>query len=178
MPTGASQIFVEQVREAAAILGIGGPPAPTVKSYALLRMGTTQSSNLLAGDHVQFDTITEQSANADIAVSTGAGQLSGLITLPAGKIFEVSCELGVLFGSAVSNFRLQIRDNTAAALIGEFVFIEPFTLAGDVHSSMVCWAFAPESTLEIEARLILVGGTITQIQQSGIRGTLLKVREL
>ena len=175
MATGADQIFVERTREALAILGIGGP---TVKSFALIRMGTTQSSNLLAGDHIQFNAITEQSANADISVSTGAGQANGLITLPADKIFEVSCELGVLFGSAVSNLRLQIRDNTAAALIGEFVFIEPFTLAGDVHSSSVCWAFAPASTLEIEARIILVGGTITQIQQSGIRGTLLKVREV
>ena len=142
MSTGACQIFVVQVREAAAILGIGGPPAPTVKSYALVRMGTTQSTNLTAGNHIQFNAISEQSANNDIGVSTGAGQLAGLISLPAGKVFELSAEVGVIFGSAASSFRFQFRDNTGAALLGDFVAIEPFTLAGDVHSSSVCWAFA------------------------------------
>ncbi len=177
MATGASQIFVERVREAAAILGIG-TPAPTVKSYALISLGTTQSTDLLAGDHIQFNAITEQSANNDISVSTGAGQANGLVTLPAGKVFELSCEVGVLFGSAVSSFRLQFRNNTGAVLLGEFVQIEPFTLAGDVHASSVCWAFAPAGALEIEARLVFVSGTITQIQRSAIRATLLKVREL
>lgn len=149
-----------------------------VKSYALIRMGSSQGSDLLAGDHIQFDSITEQSANNDIAVSTGAGQANGLITLPA-KVFELSCEVGVLFGSAASSFRLQFRNNTGAVLLGEFVTIEPFTLAGDVHSSSVCWAFAPGAgAIQIEARIVFVSGTITQIQQSGIRGTLLKVREL
>ncbi len=175
MSTGASQIDVEVVREALAILGIGGTPT---KSYALIRMGSTQSSDLGANDHIQFDSITEQSANNDISVSTGAGQANGLVTLPAGKVFELSCEVGVIFGTAASSFRLQFRNNTGAVLLGEFVAIEPFTLAGDLHSSSVCWAFAPAGALEIEARIIFVSGSITQIQQSGIRGTLLKVREV
>ena len=149
-----------------------------VKSYALLRMGTTQDSTAVAGNHVEFDTITEQSANADISVSTGAGQLDGLITLPAGKIFKVECQVAAILVSTVASFRLQIRDNTAGALIGDFVLVEPFSVASEVHSPVMCMAFAPASSLEIEARIVSVTGTIVQIQNSNIRGTMLRVTEL
>ena len=148
------------------------------KSYAMVSMGTSQDFNFSAGDHVEYDQITEQSANADISVSTGAGQANGLITLPAGKVFKVEANIGVIFGSAASFLRIQIRDNTAGALVGEFANVEPLTVASDVASSETAHGYVPASSTEIEVRIVFASGTITQIQRSAIRSTSVRITEV
>lgn len=116
MATGASQIFVERVREAAAILGIGGGGA--AKLFATISLSASQNTNVQAGDHIQFDTIKQESPSSGITVSTGAGQANGLVTLPQGHVFKLSGYVNSQANSATNNLILQFRNNTDALLLG------------------------------------------------------------
>lgn len=92
--------------------GVGGV------SHAFITMAAAQTSNLAVNDHVEFDTIADNSP--DITLATGAGQLDGLITLPPGKLFSMRCRLRPGFASGTGNqMAWQFRNNTDAALIGQ-----------------------------------------------------------
>ncbi len=114
MSTGASQIDVEIVREALAILGIGAGGG----LFATISLSATQNANINAGDHIELDTIKQESPSSGITVSAGAGQLAGLVTLPQGHVFKLSGYLNAQANSATNNLILQFRNNTDALLLG------------------------------------------------------------
>lgn len=151
MGTGASQIFVEQVREAAAILGLG---APAAKAYMLASM-SAQSSNFTPPDHIEFNSVLDVDASGDIVLTTGAGQLAGLITLGANRIYEVSAQLSTEFLGATGAFAYSWRNNTAAADIGTRGSQRPQTHIGStaeqgIASAIVVVGATPQ---EIELRI-------------------------
>lgn len=93
MGTGASQIFVEQLREGLGILGVQIP------SYLHAPLNANQAS---PSGHVEWrDTGDIENggwqSSGDITVSTGAGQLAGIVTLPAGKVWLVQAHLAASF---------------------------------------------------------------------------------
>ena len=150
MATGASQIFTEQVREALEILGV----SVGSRSYGLLSLSGVQVTDLLAGDHIEIDTINDSSG--DILVSTGAGQANGLITLPAGKVWILSAAWQIGFTGPATFLNLRWRNNTDAALIGIAVNINPETQASDVAGLRATVAII-DATLEakeVEVRII------------------------
>lgn len=114
MATGASQIFVEQVREAALILGIGTPAA---KAYMLASM-SAQTSNFTPPDHIEFNSVLDVDASGAIALSVGAGQLAGLITLGVNRTYLITAQVSTEFLGATGAFAYSWRNNTAAADIG------------------------------------------------------------
>ena len=96
MATGADQIFVERTREALAILGIGSP------SYLHAPLNADQTTGL--SGHVEWRDSGDVEnggwqSSGDIAVSTGAGQLAGIVTLPAGKLWLVQAHVAATFSA-------------------------------------------------------------------------------
>lgn len=150
MATGASQIFVEQVREAAAILGL---VAPVAKAYMLASMDD-QSANLNNGDHVEFDSDEVNDGSGAIVLATGAGQLGGLITLEAGRVYEITASLVVSYGSVSGFLRYIWHDNTANADFGIRGGQRSTTFGTDEFSPGIATAiFAPAVDSEIELRI-------------------------
>jgi hypothetical protein len=64
-------------------------------------MSGNQSSNLSAGNHIEFDTVV-----GNISVSTGSGQANGLITLNKNKKYVANLSTWLIFSSTNSTFRL------------------------------------------------------------------------
>ena len=119
MSTGASQIFVEQVREALGILGvsIGGGGGifsllfPLAKNFGA-------STTTATGQHYQWDTIDAESAGGEITISAGTGQQLGLITLPQGHVFLCQAYLFLNSITGADFLRSSWRNNTDAVLFG------------------------------------------------------------
>lgn len=114
MATGASQIFIEQLREGLEILGIGGAPA---KAFLSARMDD-QSTSLTTADHIEFDQQLEVDGSGDIALSVGAGQLGGLITLAPAKTYLLVAAMMCDFSGTGGVVRVRFRNNTLAAEFG------------------------------------------------------------
>jgi len=67
----------------------------TFDSYAVVSLSANQTTNLSAGNHVEFDTIDRVGSVADasaVSLSTGAGQANGQVTL-SGHRFLISAQL-------------------------------------------------------------------------------------
>ncbi len=149
MGTGASQIFVEKVREAAAILGLGTPAL----AYMLASMDD-QSSNLGSGNHVEFDSDEVNDGSGAIALATGAGQLGGLITLAAGRVYEITASLVVVYGSVSGFLRYVWHDNTGNVDFGIRGGQRSLTFGTDIFTPGIATAiFAPAVETEIELRI-------------------------
>lgn len=178
MSTGASQIFVEQVREAAAILGIGGGGA--AKLFATITLSATQpSTRLNAGDHIELDTIFDESPSSGILVSTGADQANGLVTLPQGHVFKVSGYLNGTFNASTVFAIHAIRNNTLAAIVSPNA--RTFSRNANNADSHVPIAFIDTDggATEIEWRIISETGLIQAIgTASGVGETYLVVEEI
>ena len=119
MSTGASQIFVEQVREAAEILGI--PIGGGGGIYSLLfplAKNFGASTTTATGQHYQWDTIDAESPGGEIVISSGTGQQLGLITLPQGHVFLCQAYLFLNSITLADFLRSSWRNNTDAVLFG------------------------------------------------------------
>ena len=80
--------------------------------YAFLSLSANQTSNLSAGDHVEFDTVT-----GNLALSTGTGQANGKVTLKAGKTY--SLEGGALASGSNPNCWCVWYDTTNSQELGQ-----------------------------------------------------------
>ena len=150
MPTGASQIFVEQVREALAILGVGGAPA---KAFLHAKMDD-QNSNIAQNDHVEFDDVLEVDASGDIALAVGAAQLGGLITVAADKKYLFLAGIRADFSGTGGVVRCTFRDNTVGATFGTNLEALPVTGAGNAQSITVGGGIlTPGEVTEVELRI-------------------------
>lgn len=141
MATGASQIDVEIVREALAILGIGGA---TPKAFLSARMDD-QNSNIAANDHVEFDEVLEVDASGDISLSTAAGQAGGIVTLALDKTYLFMAGIRSDFTASGGVVRCRFRHNNLATLFGSQLEALPVTGAGNAQSIPVCHGILPVS---------------------------------
>ena len=66
----------------------------TNSDYLYARLSADQTTNLAAGQHVEFDTVVN-SRGTSITMSTGSGQANGLFTLTSGKSYLIYCQLAV-----------------------------------------------------------------------------------
>lgn len=141
MPTGASQIFTEQVRQALAILGVGGA---TPKAFLSARMDD-QNSNIAQNDHVEFDDVLEVDTSGDIALAVGAAQLGGIVTLAIGKTYLFMAGIRADFTASGGVVRLRFRHNNIATEFGSRLEALPVTGAGNAQSISVCHGILPVS---------------------------------
>ena len=78
----------------------------------IITLSADQTANLTAGNHIEFDT-----AYGDFAVSTGAGQADGLITLPGGHRYRVMAVHRLDASDNSGSLYTGIYDTTNAAFI-------------------------------------------------------------
>lgn len=57
---------------------------PTSKEWCYVTLSANQTSNIGVGNHIEFNTTT-----GNIPLSTGTGQAKGLISLKAGKVYNI-----------------------------------------------------------------------------------------
>jgi len=120
--------------------------------FSLANVGTDQTANIDAADHWE---LTEIAANGDITISTGAGQLSGLITLPAGGKFFLVAEFAGDFSNSSGSVAWQWRNNTAASLIGTTPIAEPRTNnTSEVNARSAVAYLETSASTEVEVRII------------------------
>ncbi len=141
---------------------IGSLPSSAVaKAYLHARMNS-QSTDLLAGDHVEFDDQLIVDASGDISLAVGAGQLAGLITLAAGKVYEVTTGIRADFSAAGGVVRFRLRDNTGAVEFGNQSELFVRTGTSQVESLAIATGIiAPTVITEIELRITVAVSLLT-----------------
>ncbi len=136
---------------------IGNLPSSAVAKAYLHARVDEQTTDLLVNDHVEFDVQSIVDASGDISLAVGAGQLAGLITLAAGKVYEVTAGIRADFSAAGGVVRFRLRDNTGAVEFGNQS--ELFARSGTSHVHTLAIAtgiIAPSVTTEIELRITAV----------------------
>jgi hypothetical protein len=77
-----------------------------------------QTSNFDAGDHIEFD--GTYSNIGDITLSSGTGQISGIITLPAGKTYSMIAAVAIVGTAPGGTLFYRWKDRTHDVFIGDF----------------------------------------------------------
>ncbi len=156
MGTGADQIFVEQTRNALAILGIQSP------SYLHAPLNANQAS---PSGHVEWrDTGDVENggwqSSGDIIVSTGAGQLAGIVTLPAGKVWLVQAHLAASFSASTGLLGCQ-WGITPSPLdeFGQRTNLVPLSQAIDERGVEICSAIFDTSAGAFDVRCQMLNVT-------------------
>ena len=105
-------------------------------SYALYELGVDQNLNLGAPNHVELDTELEVSADMVGSLSVGSQQANGIITMPAGKLWEVEAGFSFETNAAGAQLCCQLFDLQAAAVFGVGGMLLPMTnLLNQNHSN-------------------------------------------
>lgn len=81
-----------------------------VRPWAEISLSANQTTNLAEDNHVEWDLIQGMGHTGLISLSTGAGQLDGLITLAAGRIYVVYGYLGAQVDEG--NISIRWRDHS------------------------------------------------------------------
>lgn len=90
------------------------PKGSFAPKYMTATLSASQTANLAAGDHVEFDTTLEDSGH--ITLSTGTGQDNGIFTLPEGAWLVRLGSLRANFSSSSGVLNLRFRDGSGTAL--------------------------------------------------------------
>lgn len=157
-------------------------------SFLLVDLNGDQTANLTAPNHVQFNRIVQASDDmADAMDENQTAQLLGLVTLPAGKLWE--CEGAFSFRGEDGNAQLccALWDNLAAAQFGvggmeKTMDPVPAASTRENHSNQ-CKGFVDTreraGIVVVELR-ILSGGAVTNIfsGSTSLGPTWLKVRSI
>ena len=128
MTESVSSDFVRQVRLALEVLAGGTSLSPTnelaafagLSDYALVgRSGNdnAQTTNVSAGDHLEFDEIIEGSGVSVSGAGGAQSQANGLIELESAGVWLLVGTIGVDFSMSTGSVNFSWRNNTAAALI-------------------------------------------------------------
>ena len=189
MTESISSDFVRQVRLALEVLAGGSSISPTdelaalvgggTKLFAIVGLSATQNTNINANDHIEFDQIEQENAGGSgIAVSTGAGQLAGLITLPQGHVFKVTGYINTQFNSATNTLILAIRNNTDAVVLEPHARIIVNTNSGG-SDQPISYIDTTAEAKEIEVRIVSETAFITFTSNLGGNGqTYLDIQEV
>lgn len=189
MSESVSSDFVRQTRLALEVLAGQTALSPTnelsalvgggTKLFAIVGLSATQNTNINANDHIEFDQIEQENAGGSgILVSTGAGQLAGLITLPQGHVFKVVGYINTQFNSATNTLILAIRNNTDAAVLEPHARIIVNTNSGG-SDQPISYIDTTAEAKEIEVRIVSETAFITFTSNLiGNGQTYLDVQEL
>lgn len=145
--------------------------APTGFSpkYLTARLSATQTANLTAGNHVEFDTKSADSGH--ITLSTGTGQANGIFTIPAG-VWVLSVGVLAEFNLATGVIGFRFEDDDAGTVIDHnfAVSVRPYDSADQV-GSMSTISVILVNSVSVNAKVAIVASTaVTQLNpnQSGI----------
>lgn len=141
----------------------GDPPIGAAGDFAYLGIVRAQA-NLAADDHIEWD--TSSIVGGSLSVSTGAGQLAGIITMEAGHIYRIGVGLSLGFDSNLGTLEVHLYNRTLSAkLIPDGGAIDPtMTFKAPASTSSECqmpvlWTyFTPTVVTDIEVRLETAGG--------------------
>lgn len=154
-------------------------------SFGLYILSSNQDSNQTAPNHIQLDQELQVSADLVGSLSTGTAQQLGIITLPAGKLWEAEASFSWFGDDGNAQLCCAIFDLLASAQIGVGGFERPMAaVAGQFsnHSSQ-CKGFIDTreraGIVTIEFR-ILSGGQVDTIfaGTTSTGPTWLKVRSI
>ncbi len=173
--------FVRQVRLALEVLAGENSMSPTDELSPLVSAGgaeayfqTTmldQSSNLATNDHVEFNGQIANDGGGFIALSSGAGQAQGLITLAAEKKYILMAGLNCIFGSAAGIARFQWAVNSPGPFLdGNIAEVQPATFTldrGKTTMAMMILDLVGGAQSEVELRIVGVSGLTSIVAQGG-----------
>lgn len=135
----------------------------TIAGHALIGLGSTPQSGPDVGDHVEW---SENSIVGDlISVSTGAGQLKGIITLAADHTYKITVGLDVEIDSTEEAI-IQVYDRTqSATLVPDGSSTTPKMRCRGVGATggkcglTICgFIFSPSAETDIDVRIESVSG--------------------
>lgn len=120
--------------------------------YGLYTLSANQTSNISVGNHVEWNT-AEGSLGG---LSTGSGQENGIITLPAGKTYKITCVCRGAF-SGSGSIVYQVYDNTNSTFLGLAGMETSTDLAthASPRADMIS-IVTPETEIDIEFRFVSV----------------------
>ncbi len=144
-------------------------------SRALYSLSADQTANLALDDHIEFDTVEDESA--DMELETGAGQLDGIINLPPGKLFLLEAGMGALFTGTTGDLNFQWRNNTDTTLIGTVGEARAGTDANDTAYQNTAQATIStfDGAKEVEVRIIASPTALTHIESTGAYIRILEI---
>lgn len=124
-------------------------PLALAKDFALITLGAAdQTANLTANNHVEFDTVV-----GNLALSTGAGQADGKVTLLAGRTYKLTGAL-LTEGSAASYMKYQWYDVTNSVLLGIASWGIDITNTGFYSPQSNAMAIVtPATNIQVELRI-------------------------
>ena len=131
-------------------LAYSGGSAGSFK-YGLYTMSGNQTTNLSAGNHIEFDT----SSGSLGGLATGAGQADGIITLSGGKSYKIMCAFGSRLSSSSGYIQCQPYDRTNSTYVGVMGTAYPSTSTLNIATHSTCIAVvSPASSIDIDIRFI------------------------
>lgn len=80
-------------------------PGRPGRQWAEIRLSANQTTNVSAGNHVEFDQIVGASYTGLISLATGAGQADGIITLAANRHYAIYTSLGAQINEGQAQLR-------------------------------------------------------------------------
>lgn len=126
-------------------------PSAFSPKYISANLSANQTSNLAAGDHVEFDTTIEDSGH--ITLATGTGQANGIFTVPAGVWNILVSPVRINFSGATGFAALRIKDGAGNSLgAGSAQMRPPSSSNNDGVSGETSALFvnSAEETIEVE----------------------------
>ncbi len=106
------------------VLSDGGAGGASAAEYLRTQLGTDQSTDLVDGDHIKFDSVDASSGSSisldtTTAYTNGGGASVGRFTLAAGKTYKLHASIPrVVFGSANSSMQYVWHNVTAGTWPG------------------------------------------------------------
>lgn len=192
MAESVSSDFVRQVRLALEVLAGGSSISPTdelaalvgggLSSYALVgRSGSDndQTTNVAAGDHMEFDQIIEGSGVSVSGAGGSQSQANGLIELESAGVWLLVGSIGVAWSASGGSAFFRWRNNTAAADIpNSQARLNPLTSAINGFANTQAVALINVATaVQVELRLqsaSLISG-LSASNDNGMRAIILKL---
>ena len=120
--------------------------------YGLYTLSADQTSNLAAGNHVEFNTTSGSLGG----LATGSGQANGIITLTGGKSYKIMMSSVFLFSSNSGSYiDFQVYDRTNSIAKGIRYEVAPFTSSSYAYyGSPLLAIISPATNIDIDIRII------------------------
>lgn len=153
-------------------------------TFGLFTLSVDQTFDLTAPNHIEFDTELQVSADMVGAISAGTGQNLGKITLPAGKIYEVTGGFSYEAGASSDQLCCSIFDLLENAAKGLGGFAKTLNAAESRNDMPIAQAFIDTrdraGIVQVEFR-ILSGAGLQRLNAGTVStegGCFLKVKSL